>query len=54
MTLNIGGSGATKPYAKYNSKADKWFARGETGDQEVGRPTFVADLANIRTGWLRF
>ena len=30
MTLNIGGTGAIKPYAKYNSKADKWFARGET------------------------
>ncbi|HEX6011577.1 MAG TPA: hypothetical protein VFY87_07200 [Geminicoccaceae bacterium] len=54
MTLNIGGSGTLKPYAKYNSKADKWFARGENGDQEVGRPTFVADLPNIRTGWLRF
>jgi hypothetical protein len=37
------------PYAKYNSKADKWFARGF-----IGRPIFVADFANIRTGWLRF
>jgi hypothetical protein len=54
MTLNIGGSGAVKPYAKYNSKADKWFARGETGDVEIARPTFVADFGNIRTGWLRF
>jgi hypothetical protein len=54
MTLNIGGSGATKPYAKYNSKADKWFARGEAGDVEIPRPTFLADHANIRTRWLRF
>ena len=29
-------------------------AKGETGDVEIGRPTFVADLANIATGWLRF
>ena len=29
MPLNIGASGTIKPYAKYNSKADKWFARGD-------------------------
>ena len=29
-------------------------ARGEDGDAEIARPTFVADLPNIRTGWLRF
>ena len=51
--LNIGASGSIKPYAKYNSKADKWFARGDEGDVEIGRPTFVADFANIRTGWMR-
>lgn len=54
MPLNIGGTGSTKPYAKYNSKADKWLTRGEEGDVEVARPTFAADLANIATGWLRF
>ena len=27
MTLNIGASGTIKPYAKYNSKADKWFIK---------------------------
>jgi hypothetical protein len=54
MPLNIGGSGAAKPYAKYNSKADKWFTRGPEGDVEIARPTFLADLANIRTGWFRF
>ena len=52
MPLNIGASGSIKPYAKYNSKADKWFARGDAGDIEIGRPTFVADLANICTGWM--
>ena len=54
MPLNIGASGSIKPYVKYNSKADKWFARGDEGDIEIGRPTFVADFANIATGWLRF
>jgi hypothetical protein len=54
MMLNIGATGSIKPYVKFNAKADKWFAKGETGDVEIGRPTFVADLANIATGWLRF
>lgn len=55
MGLNIGGSGTIKPYVKYNAKADKWFVRSpEGGDQEITRPTFLLDLKNIRTGWLRF
>ncbi len=55
MGLNIGGSGIIKPYVKYNAKADKWFVRSpEGGDQEIVRPTFLLDLKNIRTGWLRF
>ena len=55
MPLNIGGSGIAKPYVKYNAKADKWFVRApDGGDQEVPRPTFLLDLKNIRTGWLRF
>lgn len=55
MPLNIGGSGTAKPYVKYNAKADKWFVRApEGGDLEIARPTFLLDLKNIRTGWLRF
>ena len=55
MALNIGGTGVTKPYCKYNAKADKWFVRGATGeDAEIQRPTFVIDLDNIATGWLLF
>jgi hypothetical protein len=54
MPLNIGATGSIKPYVKFNAKADKWFAKGETGDVEIARPTFIADLANIATGWLRF
>src|SRR4029077_21254191 len=40
---------------KYSAKSDKWFVRGEDGqDKEIERPTFAADLANIKTGWVRF
>lgn len=54
MPLNIGASGSMKPYAKYNSKSDKWFAKGPDGDVEIQRPTFLADFKNIATGWLCF
>lgn len=54
MPLQIGGSGSSRSFCKYNSKADKWFVRGAEGDREIPRPTFLIDLANIRTGWLRF
>ena len=55
MALNIGASGVIRPYVKYNAKSDKWFVRGEGGgDLEIARPTFLLDLANIRTGWLHF
>ena len=55
MALNIGASGIIRPYVKYNAKSDKWFVRGEGGgDLEIARPTFLLDLANIRTGWLHF
>ena len=54
MSLNIGNSGSFRPYVKYNAKADKWFLPSESGDVEIGRPTFAADFANIRTGYFRF
>lgn len=55
MTLNIGASGTVKPFLKYNAKSDKWFVRPLGGEEtEINRPTFLLDLANIRTGWLRF
>lgn len=50
MPLNL-GTGSTKDFVKFNSKADKWYFGSE---QEIGRPTFVADLANIVTGWFQF
>lgn len=48
--LNLGG-GEFVPYVKFNSKSDKWLVRGDGQDVEIGRPTFVADFRNIRTGW---
>lgn len=53
-TLNIGGSGVAKNFVKFNSKADKWFRRGEEDDVEIPRPSFVADFPNIVTGWVQF
>lgn len=54
MPLHIGTTGSIKPYVKYNAKADKWFVKDTDGDVEIARPVFLADLANIATGWLRF
>jgi len=55
MSLNIGGTGIARPFAKFNAKADKWFVRGPDGeDAEIARPTFVIDLDNIATGWVCF
>lgn len=55
MTLNIGGLGIIKPYVKFNARSGKWLMRGLDGqDVEIECPVFLADLANIATGWLRF
>jgi len=54
--LNIGsqGQGSFNPWVKYNSKSGRWSRKVEGGEQEIPDPTFVADLANIKTGWLKF
>lgn len=55
MPLNFGnGGGDYAPYVKYNSKASRWYTKGENGEVEIPNPTFVADMPNIKTGWLRF
>lgn len=55
MGLNIvTDSGDFVPYVKYNAKAGRWYVKGDSGDVEVMSPVFVADFANIRTGWLYF
>lgn len=54
MGLNIVSTGEFTPFVKYNAKADKWFTRQEGEDVEIARPTFVADMKNIQTGWYYF
>jgi hypothetical protein len=54
MALNLGNSGDFANYVKFNAKADKWFVKEGDGEKEVVKPTFIADLENIRTGWFYF
>jgi len=50
--LDIGqGEGDWDPFVKYNVKAGRWFNKDNV---ELHNPVFVADLANIKTGWLWF
>ena len=53
--LNIGSNGSSRPYCKYNAKSGRWSRQGENGeDIDIANPTFIADMANIETGWMRF
>jgi len=56
MGLNIsnGGGEDFKPYIKYNAKAGRWYVKKDEGEVEVNNPVFVADFANIKTGWMLF
>lgn len=55
MPLSIGSSGASRTFVKFNSKAGRWYLRGLDGnDVEIQNPSFLIDLENIATGWLRF
>lgn len=56
MGLMIGGGvGTAKSYLKYNAKAGRWSFRNLDGtESDLTDPTFVADLENIATGWMRF
>ncbi len=55
MGLNIGQTtGSFDAMVKYNAKAGRWYKKGEAGEVEVANPTFVADFANIKTGWFHF
>lgn len=55
MALNIVSNNADfTPWVKYNAKAGRWYIKGENGDVEVDKPTFIADFDNIKTGWLLF
>lgn len=55
MSLNITSAGGSyDPYVKYNGKAGRWFMKVNDQDTEIGNPVFVADFANIKTGWFKF
>jgi len=55
MPLNITQSGGDYlPYAKYNAKSGRWYVKKDDKEVEVQNPEFVADFANIKTGWFFF
>lgn len=55
MGLNIASQGGDfDPYCKYNAKSGRWFAKQGEQEVEISNPTFVADFANIKTGWFYF
>jgi hypothetical protein len=56
MGLNIVSQGGDfDPWVKFNGKAGRWYIKGADGaEQEIANPTFVADFANIKTGWINF
>ena len=42
-------------YAKYNAKAGRWYSKQDDGEEiEVDKPTCIIDLANIKTGVMKF
>jgi hypothetical protein len=42
-------------YAKYNAKSGRWFSKQDDGEErEVDKPTCIIDLANIKTGVMKF
>jgi hypothetical protein len=55
MGLNIVSNGGDfKTWTKYNSKAGRWYIKGDGGEIEVQPKQFIVDFANIKTGWLLF
>lgn len=52
MALNFGTAPSDfLPYLKFNAKAGRFYKRENDMDVEVEKPTFVADFANLQTGW---
>ena len=55
LGLPAGGSGDFVLYIKYNAKAGRWVSKyDDEGDKEVSDMTAVFDLANIKTGQIKF
>ena len=51
MPLNITSTADFDPYVKYNAKSGRWY---NNEDSEINSPVFIADFANIKTGWFLF
>jgi len=52
MALNFGAAqGDFLPFLKYNAKAGRFYKKEGDSEVEVQSPVFVADFANIKTGW---
>jgi len=56
MGLNIvsQNEGSFDNWIKFNSKAGRFYMKSEAGEVEVSPTSFIADLENIKTGWLMF
>jgi hypothetical protein len=55
MALNIvSTAGSYDKWVKFNSKAGRFYIKGDVDDVEVNPTSFIADLGNIKTGWLLF
>ena len=53
MALGL-SNGEFTPFVKYNAKSGRWSKRKDKKDVEISNPTFVADMAHIKTGWFYF
>ena len=56
LGLPAGGTGDFVLYIKYNARAGRWLSKvdGQDQDMEVTEMVAVMDLANIKTGQLKF
>ena len=55
MALNLNsGGGDFSPYVKFNAKVGRWFKKEGDVEIEITNPTFIADFANIQTGWFLY
>jgi hypothetical protein len=42
-------------YVKFNGKSGRWYMKNEAGEEvEITPTSFIADLENIKTGWMYF
>jgi hypothetical protein len=52
--LDIGSTGETANYLRFNAKSKEWKWRDENGEITLtGQIRFIMDLANVQTGWIK-